>query len=160
MSGNSRQRGVFVVVLAALAIGAVGIFGWGMFMRHRSLAFTVVFDNAKGLRPGQFVIYNGVRIGEVVSVDLGTDNKVHVAVTIDPNHEQTVYREAIFKIESPRIINVNGEMQLTMSDGNGGHSPIQRGDVLVGTNGFLDELMKRGRNAFDSMVPQTTTTSR
>jgi ABC-type transporter Mla subunit MlaD len=109
------------------------------------LEFTVTFKNAKSVAPGQFLVYNGVRIGEVREVKLGDTGRVHVRILVDPEHERRVYREAEFVVEKPAgWTDLSGEKQLTMNDRNAGtKTPMGPGDIVVGTDGMWDRASNK-----------------
>jgi hypothetical protein len=135
---------MWIVVVALIAVVAGGSF----FLFHKQygpLNFTLMFKDAKQLRPGQFVVYRGVRIGEVKSVELDGPDNVRVRVQIEHQHAKLVYQEAVFKIEKPKFIDISGEMQVTVSDSGSTHTPITEDSVLRGQEGFFDELVKRGK---------------
>lgn len=148
-----RQRVVLVTLIVAVAVAGVGIFGWKFAERHGSLEFTLIFDDAKNVHEGQFVMYNGVRIGTVTGVRLGEDNKAAVSVAIDSEHRSKVYSEAIFVIESPTLINVSGEKQVTMKDVGTSRTRVQPGAVLEGTNGTIDQLRRMAQEKLQSLFP-------
>lgn len=142
---SGRQKFVLIVLIAVVAAAGLGIVGWKFMKRHEALEFTLLFDDAKTLHPGQFVIYNGVRIGEVTSVELGDDRKVAVAVSIQPEHRAKVYQEAVFVIERPSFTDISGERQITMKDTSGAHTTIQQGAMINGSNTLWDEMTKRAK---------------
>jgi mce related protein. len=148
-----NQRRVLVICLAVVAIAGVIVAGWRLVERQRSLEFSLLFENAQGLEAGREVVYHGVKIGEVAGVQLERDGQVAVRVSVFPAHRNAVYREAMFVIE--RRSSSDG-MQLTVKDGNGGHTSIEKGTVLQGTNGIVDEMKKRALSAFESVLSPKT----
>ncbi len=108
---------------------------------RKRLEFTLVFKDANGLRTGQFVTYKGVRVGEVTSVAFDPEGKVRVGVRIEPDHAKMVYREAKFSIEKTSgAVDVTGERRVQVTDRGDARSPVQRGDVLQGSDGFVSEF--------------------
>ena len=100
------------------------------------LQFVVTFKDANNLRPGQSLIYKGVKIGHVTAVDLAGD-AVKVNLTVDENHRTVVYKEAKFTIEKLSLINPTGEHQVVMSDMGNIRTPMEEGTVIVGSEGWL-----------------------
>lgn len=144
MARGRRHSFTWIVVLIVLGVVAGGSFF--LYRNHYGpLNFTLMFKDAKQLRPGQFVVYRGVRIGAVKSVDLDGPDNVRVRVEIEQEHAKLVYQEAVFKIEKPKLLDISGEMQVTVSDSGSTHTPITEGAVLRGQEGFFDELVKRGK---------------
>ena len=128
---------VFMVVVAAL-----GVVGWRLAERHRSLHFTIIFHDAKGLRTGQDVVYGRRRIGEIRDVQLLSDGRVAVSAAIEPEYKAYVYQEAVFIIERMSLLDMSGESKLEMKDALGPRTPIQQGAVIRGTDSIFDELLK------------------
>jgi len=108
------------------------------------LEFTVTFEDAQGLQPGQFVVYNGIRVGEVREVDLDASGRVVVLVRAYDKYRDALYREAEFVIEKPGgMIDVSGERQITVNDRSRPRTPIENGDVIEGTDGWVDSALGR-----------------
>ncbi len=127
-----KCRIAWILVLAAAACSGGG----------DELQFTVTFEDAEGLQPGQFVVYNGIRVGEVDEVDLDPSGKVVVRVRVYGKYRETLYREADFVIEKPGgLIDVSGERQLTVKDRSRERTPIEPGDVLEGSDGWIDRAL-------------------
>jgi hypothetical protein len=136
------------LVIAIISLVVV-IGGGAAFMMYRNhygpLAFTLTFKDAKQLRPGQFVIYKGVRVGEVKNVQLNNAGMIEVAVVLDSDHRMQVCAESTFRIEKPSLLDLSGEHQVTVSDNEATCTPIVRGSVLQGSEGMFDDLVKRGK---------------
>jgi len=135
-----RDRLNVVLTLLILALAA----GWnqGCKPKEKPLSFQITFNNAKNLATGQFVVYKGIRIGEVASVKLNQEGKVVAIVSIYPEHRQLPYREAQFLIEKPGgITDLSGEKQITMKDRRSpGRTPITDGELIEGTDGIFGQL--------------------
>lgn len=130
-----------LVALAVLIIGGVSLLG-----KHQSeLHFTLVFKDAKQLRPGQFLVYRGTRIGKVQTVDLDPTGTIRVQIQVTSKYRNLVHQEATFVIEKPAIADISGEHQVTMSDSGSKRTPIVEGSVLQGSEGWLSDLAEKAR---------------
>lgn len=148
MNSDARQRVILIAAGALLIAGGVGLLSWTMFTRYRDLEFTIRFDDAKQLKPGQPIVYQGVRIGEVADVTLD-GAQVSVAVSINSEYSSRVYQEAIFEIEAPSVI--SAERQVTVHDRSGSRTPILQGSIVQGTEGFFIDVLKKARTAVESL---------
>jgi hypothetical protein len=125
------------VLLPVLALAGCGWFG---------LDFVVTFRDAKGLQPGQAVVYKGIRVGEVRSIDIESSGTVRVGVRVSRQYRESVCREAVFLIENPRgWLDTSGERQITVTDRGGSRTPIGEGDVIEGSDGLLDQLLGQAK---------------
>jgi len=83
---NKTKIGVFIVGAVVLLVAAILVFGSGMLFKL-SDKYIVFFDGSvKGLSVGAPVIFRGVKIGNVSSIDLAYDEKtksVLIPVVID-----------------------------------------------------------------------------
>lgn len=83
---NKTKIGVFVVGAVVLLVAAILVFGSG-FLFKQSDKYIVFFDGSvKGLSVGAPVIFRGVKIGNVSSIDLAYDEEtksVLIPVVID-----------------------------------------------------------------------------
>jgi hypothetical protein len=136
----------FHITRAVLFVFVVGVLiGCG---KEKPLSFTVTFSDAKNLQQGQFLVYKGIRIGEVISVGLDEGGAVRVDVTVDDKYRTTVYQEAEFSIEKPSgVVDLSGERQLTMNDRSGVRTPLKGGEIIVGSEGGLDHWINKIKDA-------------
>ena len=65
-----------------------------------TLDFSVVFTDGENLEPGSAVIYKGVHIGAVRSIDFDDEGDVEVKIRIKNKYRKQLYREALFVIEN------------------------------------------------------------
>lgn len=104
----------------------------------RDLPFTLLFKDARGLKAGDPLVYRGMTIGEVESVQLD-GVQVRVAVKVKSDHRNTVYREAQYVIENRNgLLDTSGLKQVTMKDSGTARSAVQKADVLQGTDALAD----------------------
>jgi len=111
---------------------------------NRSLDFTVTFKESRGLKVGQKLLYKGVDIGEVTSIDLQPGAGVKVGVKVYPERKEMVYQEARFEVSSAGgLLNASGEKFLEMSDDGDKKTPIKPGDIIKGSDSMLDGMMDK-----------------
>jgi virulence factor Mce-like protein len=80
----SRRR-VVAVLAVALVAGVAGILALRpSAAAEQDVAVDVVFDDSRGLLPGQLVMIAGARVGEIADVSLTEDFKARVHLRIDP----------------------------------------------------------------------------
>jgi hypothetical protein len=121
---------------------------------NRSLTFTITFADGQDLRPGHFVFYHGVRVGEVTSVDLTTS--IEVVVTIDRGHEEAMQHGLSFFIEKADLI--SAERRVVAYDcGAARGAPIERGDVVKGGDGWIAWTTCKAREQLSPLVDQLGT---
>jgi uncharacterized protein YoxC len=114
------------------------------------LNFVVTFDDASGVQSGQFVVYKGLRIGEVKAVTLDPGGQVRVDVQVQPEYVGSVYREAEFIVEKPGgMLDVSGERQVTMNDRGTVRTAMNEGDIVQGVNGQMEQLLGRASDLAD-----------
>jgi ABC-type transporter Mla subunit MlaD len=141
----NRKVIALVLVLSSLAIFQCR----GGDEEPTELHFIVTFKDAKGLRPGQFLVYKGVRIGEVSAVDLDGAG-VNVNLTVGETYRAQVYKEATFTIEKLTIINPTGEHQVVMADSGKVRTPVEEGTTIVGSEGWLSSVTESLKDAASS----------
>jgi hypothetical protein len=138
----NRKLLVLILVVSTLAFLRCN----GIEEEPAELHFIVTFKDAKGLRPGQFLVYKGVRIGEITAIDLDGPN-VKVSLTADENYRLQIYREAKFTIEKLSLINPTGEHQVVMSDSGDVRTPVVEATVIAGSDGWLGDVTDSLREA-------------
>lgn len=133
-------------VVLMLVIAALLFVGSGCGHPKKDLEFTVTFKDAKGLEPGQFLTYKGIRIGEVKDVALDPSMRIKTNVRVSHEYRTAVYREARFNIEkSGGVTDLSGEKQITMEDQEGPRTAIQPGDVIEGSEGWWNEVWEAAK---------------
>ncbi|MBN2371283.1 MAG: MCE family protein [Vicinamibacteria bacterium] len=146
----TRHQSLFFLAATMAAASLMScIAEWG------GLTFTIVFKDARGLVSGDPVVYRGVKIGAVRSVDVANDGPARVSVLIQNMHREAVYREARFVIEEAgeRGVRENGR-QITIKDRRGERTRVEDGDVIEGSEAGLSEILRSledaGKNALDA----------
>lgn len=126
----------FVVIIGALVAGII------LANNARSLNYTLVFENADNLQPGDKVQLNGVDIGTVKSVELGdAAQKIAVEVKVDPKHAEQVRSDSTGMISSVSFPNVSGQkvVEIVNPQNEEPVGPMQDGAIVEGLDGEIDK---------------------
>ena len=79
-----RRRRFFVVAVLALVVGAAGLIALRPSSpEEEKVAVDVVFDDSRGLLPGQLVMIAGARVGDIEDVSVTEDFKARVHMRVD-----------------------------------------------------------------------------
>ena len=104
---SPRVIGAFVVAAAALAVGAVLVFGSGRLFRE-TYTFVAYFDsNVSGLAPGAPVKFRGVEVGTVRDVRLALRDEIRplednsIAVVFDLDADRIRSKGSLARINDP-----------------------------------------------------------
>lgn len=100
----SRRRRLswawIVPVLALVGAGMLALSAW----QQRGVKVSVVFADASGLRPGDAVMYRGIRVGDVRDVSLTTDlQSVLVEAELRPEAGALAREHSRFWIAKPEV---------------------------------------------------------
>jgi ABC-type transporter Mla subunit MlaD len=108
------------------------------------LAFTITFQDAKGLVAGDPIVSAGTVIGRVTAIDRAPEGGVRVQVRVDRAHRGSVEREARFVVENVTSTSGRaGGRQITVhAPDAGAHTPIADGDVVEGSEGTFRDLWR------------------
>jgi hypothetical protein len=121
----------------------------------QKLHFTLVFQDAKGLRSGQLVVKDGHRIGTVTKVQTVSDKEARVEVEIssDPKNKIALFREDRYSIDAPGgALDFSGKRQVTITNSHSSQRiPVEPGDVISGEEGMLANLKRSAQAGFERL---------
>jgi hypothetical protein len=112
----------------------------------RDTSFTLVFRDAAGLKPGQFLVLQGVRVGEVGGVNLA-GGQAQVEARVYRKYRETVCAESSFLIEKPGgLLDMSGEKQVSIAARFGSAcTPILDRAIIQGDNSLLGAIAESAR---------------
>jgi phospholipid/cholesterol/gamma-HCH transport system substrate-binding protein len=140
---NYIMVGLFVL---ALAFGTLGFILWvAKFQVEQEFArYDIVFESAvTGLREGSAVRYSGVRVGEVISVDLDPDRPTAIRVTIEVQKRTPVRADSLATLE---LEGLTGGRYVQLSGGSPEEPALmpppgrERAEIPPGTSSFEQVL--------------------
>jgi phospholipid/cholesterol/gamma-HCH transport system substrate-binding protein len=149
--GTVIKLGAVAVVLLFFTLVLIVVFGQMRF--ERTTGYSAVFNNASGLRNGQFVRASGVEVGKVSKVEL-MDGGTKALVHFDVDRSIPLYESTTAHI---RWLNLIGERYLDLTRGDsdkllkaGSTIPIERTEPALD----LDALVGSFRPLFRALDPQ------
>lgn len=146
------------ILVAISFIAAMILFIWGFnFLKGKSLlktqfSFYAVYDNSKGLLPGDMVTINGVQVGTVTSINFHPRQDGSVVISFLVSNDLNIPKNTIAKLAT----NLMGSTSIELSLGN---SDIlaQSGDTLHseydnGTMGIIAETIIPLKNNLETLL--------
>ncbi|BBY27352.1 virulence factor Mce family protein [Mycolicibacterium sediminis] len=150
ITGTAIKLGALSLVLLMFTALIIVVFGQMRF--DRTSGYTAVFQNASGLRSGQFVRASGVEVGKVSDVRLLPGGN-RVEVDFDVDRTLPLFQGTTASI---RYLNLIGDRYLELKRGDdetrlpaGGTIPIERTEPALD----LDALLGGFRPLFRSLEP-------
>ena len=104
---QKNRKAIMVAIMAIAAIiifyaGANFLKGAEMFGGNRKLY--AVFDDAAGLPQGTPVMYNGFKIGKVMTVSLTSDSPARVCAAIAINEDMDIPKDSHFELSTKDML--------------------------------------------------------
>ncbi|CAN5153564.1 MlaD family protein [soil metagenome] len=154
ITGTALKLGAFSLVL--LMFTAIIIVVFGQLRFDRTEPYSAEFDNASGLRAGQFVRASGVEVGKVSGVEL-VDGGQRVRVNFDVDRSLQLYQSTTAQIRYQDLIG-NRYLELSRGQGEGagrvlppgGFIPLSRTTPALD----LDALIGGFKPLFRSLDPE------
>ncbi len=143
-----------VSVLVSVSVSAVGVLGCA---KTDPLRFAVQFEDADGIGRSDRVVHRGIEIGRVTGVGIDPRGMAEVEVAIDDRYRTAVARNSVIRVDR---FGMRRRTRLLVEDGEGERFPVRDGDVLVGSEGPLDDLLTRVREGAHDALEQATELAR
>lgn len=146
------------ILIGISFILAIFLFVWGFnFLKGKSilrnqLNFYAVYNNSKGLLPGDLVTINGMQVGTVSSLDFHPKQDGTIVVAFTMNNDLNIPQNSIVKLASSLTGSVSLEIHLGESD-----IFAQSGDTLTsaydnGTMGMIVETIMPIKNSLENLL--------
>ncbi|MBQ8761454.1 MAG: MCE family protein [Bacteroidales bacterium] len=146
-------------ILVALSfIAALLLFVWGFnFLKGKSILrnqynFYVVYENSKGLLPGDLVTINGMQVGTVSSLKFHPSQDGSIVVAFTMNRDLDIPENTIVNLASSLTGSVSLELKLGDSQ-----QLAESGDTLTsaydnGTMGMITETLVPLKNSLQTLL--------
>ena len=146
------------ILIAISFIVALVLFVWGFnFLKGKSLLknqfnFYALYDNSKGLQPGDIVTINGMQVGTVSSLDFHPRQDGSIIVEFITGNKLNIPQNTIANLASSLTGSVSIELILGDSD-----VMAQSGDTLMsaydnGTMGLITETIIPLKNNLETLL--------
>lgn len=146
------------ILIAVSFIVAMVLFVWGFnFLKGKSLLkkqfnFYAIYDNSKGLLPGDLVTINGMQVGTVSSLDFHPRQDGSIIVEFITGNKLNIPENTIANLASSLTGSVSIELILGDSD-----VMAQNGDTLIsaydnGTMGLITETILPLKNNLETLL--------
>jgi phospholipid/cholesterol/gamma-HCH transport system substrate-binding protein len=155
LKGKGQAARVGMLVLAAVAVLAVGVFliGKQNNLFSRKNRYSIDFQNASGLKQGNPVQLNGVDVGSVDEVILPRDPKrafIRVWITVDRHYADRVRSDSVARIKTLGLL---GDKFIELTSG----SPAQpvvptEGAIKAAPATNVDAILASGEDVMDNVV--------
>lgn len=130
---QKAKLGIFVVATAALALVVLVTFAGMSLVEERTLYQVLFSDQVGGLQVGAPVRVMGVRVGEVVAIELTQEAEPRVKVSLKISEEAPIYRDASASLSFQSI---TGMKDLLVSPGTRDAGRLPPGSTIPARGGF------------------------
>lgn len=143
------RLGTFIVVGTILIMTAVYLIGNNKNIFRNTFTISTLFNNVNGLQKGNNVRYSGINIGIVKSIEMESNMKIRVTMSLDEKMLPHIKQDAIASIGSDGLV---GNMIVNIIPGNENSIPIAPGSEIesysrIGTEDILKTLNTTNDNA-------------
>ncbi len=152
MDTKDNKRAIWVGLFLALGLTVflLGIFFLGGQQKtfSKSIHISAVFDDVQGLKKGNNVWFDGVKIGTITDIRFTGAERVDVRMNIDADKQQYIHRNATARISSDGLI---GNKIIVLDSGSPQAPAVQNGDALqaaklVSTDDIIKTLQQSNQN--------------
>lgn len=149
-----ETRANYILIGAFTLAGILGAFGFFLWLAKFEVTrqyayYDVLFDNVSGLSAAGGVSYNGLPVGQVISLNLDEDDPSKVRVRIEVDADIPVTKETIAQLQSLGVTGV-GYVELT-----GGSSTADRlpnNSVIKSKRSTIQSLFEGAPKVLDEAV--------
>lgn len=144
---SAARVGLLVTVFVALLVGAYAILGRSFFA-PKVKRYHAVFADAGGLTNGARVLLSGVKVGQVVGVELTPDNQAKVTMEIQ---EAVAIPKGAFAAIPSSLIGI-GDRYVEIVTTEAGTGTLAAGETMPGRKiGALDNLMPDSKKTLEEL---------
>jgi phospholipid/cholesterol/gamma-HCH transport system substrate-binding protein len=151
MKGIEAKVGAFVVLCAVILIATVYYVSYARFKGAR-VPFKTYLRDAGGMQPGTQVLFGGITVGKVTSVQPDKVDPTRIQISLDVTQGTPLNAKSVAEVGS---VSLMSDPALTISTGSNDAPRLHPGDVIRSEETVsLDELQRKVATLADSA--QTT----
>jgi hypothetical protein len=122
-----------------LWVGAAAMAGVLLGCGLRDLTFTITFDSARGLKPGDAVLYNGMDIGAIQALEQTSSGQVAAQIRVRTRYRHLVRRGCRYRI-GKAWPDRTGRRWIEVEECDETSAAVARNDIIRGTESWTDAL--------------------
>ena len=140
--GTNRNVKLGIFVIAGIILFVVGIFFIGSKdnVFTKNIRISALFHNTGGLAQGNYVHYNGVKVGVVKGVTLLNDSTVQVDMMIENSKRAFIKKADVATIASEGLM---GGKLVNILPGEADSPPVQENDFIKSANPMSTDVMMK-----------------
>ncbi|VBB43087.1 Mammalian cell entry related domain protein [uncultured Paludibacter sp.] len=155
---NSTNRtlrvGFFVISAIILFVLAIYFIGSKNNLFNRKTYAYCIFNDIRGVVPGNAVRFSGINVGNVKDIEITSDSTVVLTLAIRKDYAKFIYRNSIVEISQDGLM---GNKLLLVSSGTPDTGHILEGDTLRAKYGIdIENMLSQAR---DILVDTKSTVS-
>ena len=140
-----NRRAVYIFVFGGLLIfGGLTLYaGWRQGWFSPSMSYSAIFETGEGIYVGTPVSIAGIKAGSVKQVDLNSDNKVVVKISVQSKYAVRIRKDSRAVLGRPFII---GERAVSITPGTNSNPILAENEEIPGEESLeITDMLSGGR---------------
>ncbi len=149
-----ETRANYILIGAFTLAGILGAFGFFLWLAKFEVTrqysyYDVLFDNVSGLSAAGGVNYNGLPVGQVISLKLDDDDPSKVRVRLEVDADIPVTKETIAQLQS---LGVTGVAYVELSGGSATAERLPQNSVIQSKRSSIQSLLEGAPKVLDKAL--------
>ncbi|WP_108859754.1 MlaD family protein [Ruegeria sp. Alg231-54] len=149
-----ETRANYILIGAFTITGILGAFGFFLWLAKFEVSrqyayYDVLFENVSGLSSAGGVSFNGLPVGQVISLNLDEDDPSKVRVKIEVDADIPVTEDTIAQLQS---LGVTGVSYVELTGGKSGDKPLPENSVIKSKRSAIQSLFEGAPKVLDEAV--------
>ncbi|WP_170516268.1 MlaD family protein [Ruegeria atlantica] len=149
-----ETRANYILIGAFTLAGILGAFGFFLWLAKFEVSrqyayYDVLFDNVSGLSAAGGVSYNGLPVGQVISLNLDEDDPSKVRVRLEVDAEIPVTEDTIAQLQS---LGVTGVSYVELTGGSASGTKLPQDSVIKSKRSAIQSLFDGAPKVLDEAV--------
>lgn len=149
-----ETRANYILIGAFTLAGILGAFGFFLWLAKFEVSrqyayYDVLFDNVSGLSAAGGVSYNGLPVGQVISLNLDEDDPSKVRVRLEVDADIPVTEDTIAQLQS---LGVTGVSYVELTGGSASGTKLPQDSVIKSKRSAIQSLFEGAPKVLDEAV--------